>query len=320
MKFPVASRALTLVSLLVTVSCIMVLLAILIPSLLSARKQAQRTQCAVNLRNIGRATELYRMDYRVIPLSYRGAEPNARYHGADKQQALNQDVLFDNATWRDYRWPGLPTLLNPYLQGHSGVFVCPATPSANPIAAAPKPTSPGSADTPVITGSYIYFMGDMGNAYAGNGLGNQFYYYPGTPPVPYDKLSFPVNNISIDENIMLAQDRFYMDETPGNNNGNNGNGNGNGNSNGNGNGNGNNTAFAYGNHPRLSASWQPDTFTPTDYRVGIYRSASIGSFYPVNVLRLDGTVTQVPIKDLTPVMIKDPGIGNGKIIYGAFPP
>lgn len=53
----------TLVELLVVVAVIMLLMALLMPSLKSARDQAKRLVCANNLRNIGLYTDYYLSDY-----------------------------------------------------------------------------------------------------------------------------------------------------------------------------------------------------------------------------------------------------------------
>lgn len=62
-------QAFTLIELLVVVAIIVVLLAILLPSLRSARDQAKAVTCLANLRGIGQSVMMYEQEYRYLPNS-----------------------------------------------------------------------------------------------------------------------------------------------------------------------------------------------------------------------------------------------------------
>ncbi len=95
-------QAFTLIELLVVVSIIALLLAILLPSLKSAREQAKRVVCASNLRGITQAIITYAVDNRDYFPKHQGAEPNYLY-------VRNASVVAPGSQWH------LAELLMPYM-------------------------------------------------------------------------------------------------------------------------------------------------------------------------------------------------------------
>ncbi len=164
-------RGFTLIELLVVISIIALLMAILVPSLRSARDEARRVVCSTHLRGIGQGIWNYwtsengRLPYLESPMTNGGgttAEGPAHGYGNPGSQAVDTDP-FDMKLWP----LSLPNVLMPtHLNVDPSIFVCPSA-----IAGWPKDGPPwkytyrsAAANQPngVVTAEGSYFRENFG--------------------------------------------------------------------------------------------------------------------------------------------------------------
>ena len=131
------SRAFSLLEVLIVISLITLLISVLAPALVTARRQAKAVACGTRLRELGRALQMYGCDYggRLMPLAYWsfeiiGTGPVIYWWGTNDGEGVDHE--------RGFVWPYLQSPLAAY-----SVFECPQQPwgSYRPQGAAKSVTS-----------------------------------------------------------------------------------------------------------------------------------------------------------------------------------
>lgn len=119
-------RAFSLAELLVVIGVIALLIAVLLPALQAARRQAMTTVCAVNLSELHRGLEAVREEHRFYPLWDDGAQVGIRYTWVD--------VLVQNSYVGAQRAEAVRD-----LSGGTRLGYCPLDPQPDPLNEARHP-------------------------------------------------------------------------------------------------------------------------------------------------------------------------------------
>ncbi len=130
-------RAFTLLELLIAIAILAILVAILLPALVAARREGRAAACGARLRELGHALHMYANDYegRCLPLAYWsfeviGTGPAIYWWGSNETGAIDHE--------KGFAWPYLQSPLSA-----GSVFECPEQPwgSYRPQGAAQSVTS-----------------------------------------------------------------------------------------------------------------------------------------------------------------------------------
>lgn len=143
-------RGFSLLDLLVSISVMVILMAILMPAMRMAHESARRVRCLSNVHQIGLAVAMYTDDYQgALPPALFDEEPAQAGHarGATSQAAPNNatptnedgaDTMFvryrsPSPFSNDPLWDGLGILIGSHYLNHPGVFYCPSHHGEHPF-------------------------------------------------------------------------------------------------------------------------------------------------------------------------------------------
>jgi len=285
----VRARGFTLIELLVVVAIIALLIAILLPSLTSARRVAERTRCAANLSGLGRAMFVYAEEWQTLPRSARSLFATGRDANAIFQTFRSE------GTWNLRSSPILAYAMSGTLgDGMASPFwQCNANNVLNAFKVPASGTGqPWLSTVATLQGSnnfaysnYMFFNGEPGNITTGSTI-RLNYFTDSAMSTLYDGFdNMPRTMRELRPGQLLSQDHLRIDPA---------------------------TSLVYGNHAVRPVSVKESYYFTNPlysggrlYAAGFGIGGDVSDFSGVNALRGDGSVAFESRSNLRIIFVRD---------------